>query len=309
MIEITTPVGRMVGGHPMVSRVNKDDKTGLPKMQQDGVTPSTSIYVGLAIPKGAEQHWNQTEWGAIIWNEALAAWPNGEYQQPTFSWKIVDGDSQIPNKKMKKPCDREGYPGHWVIQASTGLGAVKCYNVGKYNPLTDLIQQKEMIKPGDYARLVLLVKGNNSTQTAGMYLNPSIFELYQPGQAIILENEPDAAGTLGATAAQLPAGALVDTNVPAQQPAAPGMAPPAQQPGMAPPQQQAAPPVQQQPPAQQPATPGMAPAQPGAAPIAPATDLLQPPVQMYLVEGMQYTGEQLKGFGWNDQQIATAQKV
>ena len=286
MIEITTPVGRLVGGHPMVSRANKDDKTGLPKMQADGVTPSTSIYVALAIPKGPEQHWNQTEWGAQIWNEALAAWPNGEYQQPTFSWKVTDGDSQIPNKKMKKPCDREGYPGHWVIQASTGLGAVKCYNVGKYNPLTDLIQQKEMIKPGDYARLVLNVRGNNSTQTAGIYINPSIFELYQPGQAIVLESEPDAAGTLGATQAQLPAGALIDTNIPA---AASGMTPPAQQP---------APPVQQQ----------MAPpVQPGTAPIAPATDLLQP--QMYIVDGVQYTGDQLKGFGWNDQQIAMAQKV
>ena len=303
MIELTTPVGRVVGGHPMVQRANKDDKTGLPKMQQDGITPSMSTYVGLAIPKGTEQHWNQTEWGAKIWNEALAAWPNGEYQQPTFSWKVTDGDSQIPNKKMKKPCDREGYPGHWVIQASTGLGAVKCYNVGKYNPLTDLIQQKEMIKPGDYARLVLTVKSNDSTQTAGLYLNPTIFELYQPGQAIILENEPDAAGTLGATAAQLPAGALIDTNVPAQQPAAPGMAPPAT-PGA--PAMQGTPPIQQ-PPAQQ---LGMAPATPGTAPIAPATDLLQPPpIQMYLVDGVQYTGEQLKGFGWNDQQIGMAQKV
>lgn len=299
MIEITTPVGRMVGGHPMIQRANKDDNTGLPKMQKDGVTPSMSTYVGLAIPKGTEQHWNQTEWGAAIWNEALAAWPNGEFQQPTFSWKIVDGDSQIPNKKMKKPCDREGYPGHWVIQASTGLGAVKCYNVGKYNPLTDLIQQKEMIKPGDYARLVLSVKGNDSTQTAGLYLNPSIFELYQPGQAIILENEPDAAGTLGAVQGQLPANALVDNNIPA--PAAMGQPPATGMP--APMGQPAAMAAAAIPGAAAPAQPGIAP----AAPIAPATDLLQP--QMYLVDGVQYTGEQLMGFGWNSQQIAMAQKV
>ena len=153
-----------------------------------------------------------------------------------------------------------------------------------------------MIKPGDYARLVLTVKSNAPSETAGLYVSPVIFELYQPGQAIILENEPDAAGTLGAVQGQLPANALVDNNIPAQQPAAPEMAPPAQQ---------MAPPVQQ-PPAQQ---PGMAPAQPGTVPIAPATDLLNPPVQMYLVDGVQYTGEQLKGFGWNDQQIGMAQKV
>ena len=287
MIEITTPVGRVVGGHPMVSRANKDDVTGLPKMQKDGITPSTSVYVGLAIPKGAETHWNQTEWGAQIYAEALAAWPAGEYQQPTFSWKVTDGDSQIPNKKMKKPCDREGYPGHWIIQASTGLGAVKCYNVGKYNPLTDLIQQKEMIKPGDYARLVLNVKSNESTQTAGMYINPEIFELYQAGQAIILESEPDAAGTLGASVAQLPVGALIDTNMPTAAPVA-GVAP------------IAAPVV------------SVAPIAPVVAPgtVAPAPDFLAPPIPGAVVTQKNYNGqivtvETLTASGWTAEQIAT----
>ena len=285
MIELTTPVGRLVGGHPMVIRANTDDKTKLPKMQKDGVTPSTSVYIGLAIPKGTEQHWNQTEWGAKIWNEALTSFPNGEHQMDAFSWKVTDGDSQKPNKVMKKPCDREGYPGHWVINASTGLGVPKCYNVGKYNPLTDLIQQKEMIKPGDYARLVLSVKGNDAVppNTPGIYLNPVIFELYQPGQQIILESEPDAQAALGTVQGQLPAGALVDTNIPANTAAAPAQA-------NAP-------------------APANVPATPGNAPAAPATDILTPVEVKYQTADGQWTEAQLLAAGYQLAQIAALPKV
>ncbi len=276
-VEITSPVGRLVGGHPMVSHPVTDDITKLPKMQRDGVTPQIQFYVGIAIPKGVEVHWKDTEWGAKIYAEALASWPNGEHQQPTFSWKIVDGDSQVPNKRMKKPCDREGYPGHWVIHCSNGF-AIKSYHLGKYNPMTDLIQQKEAIKTGDYCRVVFSVKSNNSTQTAGMYVNPSLFELYQAGIAIISENEPDAQATLGAVQGQLPTGALVDTNIPAAQP---GMAPAAQ--------------------------PGMAPAaQPGMAPAAPAMDFVQGPVDVKYTtsDGGQWTEAQLLQAGYTAQQIA-----
>ena len=277
MLEITTPVGRLVSGHPMVSHPVTDDKTGLPKMQRDNVTPQVSFYFGLAIQKGTEKHWNQTEWGAKIWNEGLAAWPSGEYQQVGFSWKITDGDSTVPNKKMKKPCDREGYPGHWVIHVSNGF-PVKCFNRGNYEP-TQQIQQKEMIKPGDYCRAVITVASNKSTQTAGMYLNPALFEMYQAGIEIQTESSVDAASTLGATAGQLPAGAMVDPNVPAQQPAPMGQPAPAmQQP--APMAQQPAPAMQQQP---APMTPA-----PGAAPIAPAMDMLTP-APARVLNGTAYT--------------------
>ena len=287
MLEITTPVGRLVSGHPMVSHPVTDDKTGLPKMQRDNVTPQVSFYFGLAIAKApGETHWNQTEWGAKIFNEALAAWPNGETQQPTFSWKITDGDSTVPNKKMKKPCDREGYPGHWIIHVSNGF-PIKCFNRGNYEP-TQQIQQKEMIKPGDYCRAVITVASNKSTQTAGMYLNPALFEMYQAGIEIQTESSVDAASTLGATAAQLPAGAMVDPNVPApvqtQQPA------PVQTQQM----QQPAPVQTQQ----------MAPA-PGTTTIAPATDLLTPAAApMRILQGVAYTVEALQTAGYTPEAIA-----
>jgi len=218
MNEFVTPVGRIVSGHPMIMRQNKDDK-GIPKVQADGATPSKSSFVALAIPKGPEQHWNQTEWGQKIWSEIMTSWPNGEYQMPTFSFKVEDGDSQVPNKKMKKNCDREGYPGHWIIKASTSI-PYGSYHVGKYLP-TDVIKVENEIKTGDYGRLNIMVKGNSSTQTPGIYINPNLFELSRAGVQIIAEGGADAASAFGGVAPVIPQGAQIDTAVAAQVIAAP----------------------------------------------------------------------------------------
>lgn len=281
MIEIMTEVGRMVGGHPMVSRKVMDEKTKLQRICRDGVTPMIDFYVAIAIAKGQETHWNQTVWGQQIYNEAVAAFPNGEHGTLAFSWKVTDGDSQIPNKKMKKPCDREGYPGHWVLHCSNGF-AIPCFHRGRYDP-TQQIQRKEEIKGGDYIRLNIRVKGNGAVapNTPGVYLNPESFELYQAGVEIVGESAVDAQGTFGADAGALPAGAMVDPNVPA----AGGMAPPPQG-GMAPPPQGGA---------------------PGTAPPAPATDILTPPPPPadfnVNVDGTIHLASALKAANWTEAQI------
>jgi len=279
-IELTTPVGRLVGGHPMIGHPVKDDKTNLPKMQADGVTPQVQYYCGLAIAKGTETHWSQTEWGAKIWAEAAAAWAGGEYNHPSFSFKITDGDSQVPNKKMRKPCEREGYPGHWIINASNGF-PIKSYHRGMYDP-TQVIQQKETIKTGDYCRLVISVKSNQSTQTAGMYVNPSMFELYQAGVEIVTESAADPNATFGADAGVMPANALVDPNLPTQANVA---------------------------------APGGPANMPGAGPVSPATDFVSgpgshagpgapvPEVKYVTPDGGAWTHAQLIGVGYNDVQI------
>ena len=273
MTEITTPVGRLVGGHPLDQRPNIDEKTGIAKLQKDKVTPSTSAYVGLAIAKGGETHWNQTEWGQQLQAAGVQAWPNGAHGAPTFAWKVTDGDSQVPNKKGKKPCEREGYPGHWVLNASTGL-AIRSFHAGRYDP-TQQIQNKAEIKPGDYCRLVLDVKGNNSTESPGIYLNPSLFELTRAGIEIVLASGPDAAAAFGAAGAgQMPANALVDTAIPAAAEAAAAAPPPA----------------------------GAAAAPPPAEAVTPAPDFLAPE-KTYDVKGTQYTEAQLKASKWSDAQI------
>ena len=275
-VQITTPVGRLVSGHPMVANP-VTDKKGVQKMQKDGITPQIDFYVGLAIQKGAETDWKQTEWGQLIQQEAIASWPNGEHMQPTFAWKIIDGDSPIPNKKGKIPNQREGWPGHWIINASNGF-PISCFPRGKYNPLHDQLANKAEIKRGDYARLVIDVKGNNPSESPGVYINPSLFELYQPGVEIISENAPDAAAAFGAVQGVLPQGAQIDTNVPT-----PGQVVPA--------------------------TDFVTPPLPGQGAATPPPPPPAPTDYNVSVQGVTYSAAALKAQGWTEDQINANPRV
>lgn len=284
-IEITLPVGRLVGGHPMKSTRNMDKKTNAPLFWADGVTPSQTSFVAVAIPKAGEAEWTATPWGQQIYVEAATAWPGGQHQYPDFAWKIVDGDSQIPGKPYKGkpgkiPAQSEGYPGHWVIKASTQLG-IKCFHAGKYAP-HEQIQNQNEIKPGDYCRIVVTVKGNGPvSESPGMYISPDLFELSRAGQLIQLGDGPDAQAAFGGSAPVLPANAqLTPAGMPA--PGAPQgiLTPPTSQPGM--------------------------PA-PGTIAPAPHPGILTPPTPelQYDVNGTVYTKQQLIDSGFTDQHFAT----
>jgi hypothetical protein len=252
--------------------VDKDD-AGNVKMQADKVTPKTSMFVALAIPKGAEQAWYQTEWGAQMYAAGQAGWPNGEFQAATFAWKVEDGDSMIPNKKGKKNCDREGFPGNWIIKGTTQI-PVACHHTGKYQA-HECIQDKGQIKTGDYARMSIQVRGNAPSQSPGIYVNPQLFELVRAGIQIV-GGGPDAADVFGgAPAPVMPEGAQIQQGVPA--PVAPAPAAP------------------------------VAPAP--AAPVAPAPEVLAPPPAptaepTYNVGGTEFTKAQLISSGWSEAQVA-----
>ena len=219
-IEIITPVGRMVQGHPMRLQLQKD-KQGNPKKTKAG-EDFYQAYVGLAIPKGTEQHWSQTEWGAQIYNAGVAAFPNGEHGAPTFAWKITDGDSAIPNKKGIAPNTREGFPGHWVIGASSGFAA-DCFADGNYGVK---VMREDRFKTGDYVRLCLTVTGNKSADSPGVYVNLQGCELIQAGPEIVSAGAFDAQGTFGAAAPVATGTLLQDPNIAnPQMPAAQGYAP------------------------------------------------------------------------------------
>lgn len=201
------PMGRIVSGHPMVQSVVKDDRTQQPKLDTLG-NPRKSVYFGIAIPKQGEQHWNQTPWGQLIWNEAAAGFKRGEFQAPTFAWKIVDGDSRIPNKKGRIPAEQEGYQNHWVLNLSTELDPPKCYkvNTAMGGVLQELTSDKQM-KRGDYGRVSIVVKANcdanGNAQSPGVYLNPIAFCVDQEGQEIVGEGAytVDAGAAFGGTVA------------------------------------------------------------------------------------------------------------
>ena len=124
---LLTPAARLVGGSLYEGQTT--DSKGVPLVVKTGPNkgqPREDFYFGVAIPKGTEQHWAHTDWGRSIHGVGAAAFPHAS-QMPTFSWKITDGDSQVPNAKGQRPCDREGYPGHWVLHFSSGY-APRVYN-------------------------------------------------------------------------------------------------------------------------------------------------------------------------------------
>jgi len=202
---MTTPAtevlleGRIVCGHPMTRRPvkirDRVTKVETPLFEADGVTPVTDVYLGLAIPKNGAIDWKVTPWGQQIIARGMQDWPNGEHGAPTFAWKVTDGDSQVPNTKNKKPCDREGWPGNWVIHCSTRFH-VSCHHPGKYSPLQQIENENE-IKTGDYARLLVGVKGNNPSESPGIYVNPTKLELSRPGEPIVSEGGMSAEEAFG----------------------------------------------------------------------------------------------------------------
>jgi len=171
----------MIGGDLYTPRVQTDDR-GQPVIGKDG-KPKSSYHVGIAIPKGSEQHWSQTPWGQIIYQEAFAAYDQMA-NSPLFSWKITDGDSAIPNKKGNAPKDQTGYAGHWVLWFNSSF-VIKIVNADGTRDITD---QGALI-PGYYCQVYMDVKPNGSkskpAQTPGVYLNPLVVALSGYGEPIV----------------------------------------------------------------------------------------------------------------------------
>lgn len=180
-LNITSPVGRIVMGSlydPMTT-----DAEGKPLVIKTGPNagqPRVNYFIALAIPKGAERHWGETPWGAQIWQTGHTAFP-GIAASPSFAWKIEDGDSQIPNKKGRKPCDNEGWKGNWIVKLSGGF-APKIYQQEGAGYVQ--ITQKDFVKPGYFVEVAFTVEGNGSSQTAGVYLNHSMVCFRAYGQEI-----------------------------------------------------------------------------------------------------------------------------
>lgn len=223
MKNFTTPVGRFVGGS--LTKPQTTDAEGRPLVYKTGADagkPRTSFFIAIAVPKGAEAHWNQTPWGADIWNTGLQDFPQGQANHPAFAWKVEDGDSALPNKNGKKNCDREGYARCWVLKFSSSFPSPA------YNSDGSAKIEPDSIKPGYFIQINGDVTGNGSMQQPGVYLNHKMIALAAYGPEIVYG--PDAAEA-GFGASPLPAGAsavpLAGFVPPAAAPAAPAPAAPA----------------------------------------------------------------------------------
>lgn len=200
-INFTTPVGRLVMGS--LYKPQTTDADGKPLTVKSGPNagqPAVRFFFAVAIPKNpGEQHWSQTEWGAKILAVGQQSFPQGQWQQPTFAWKIVDGDSTVPNSKGKKPCDREGYRGCWVISFSSGF-APKIYNADG----SAAIVEPDAVKLGYYVQVNGDVDGNDNAMKPGVYINHSMVALSAYGEEIHVGPDASQAGFGGAP---LPPGA------------------------------------------------------------------------------------------------------
>lgn len=213
--DILFPPSRLIGGS-LYTGVTKDDK-GQPLTFSDG-SPRTQYSFGIAIPKGQEQHWNQTPWGAKLWQAGASAWP-AIHQTPTFAWKVKDGDSTVPNKKGNRPCDQEGHPGHWIVWLSGSFAP----RITKDQGRTEFIEPNA-VKPGYWVEVFANTASNNRNDSPGMYLNYSVINFVGYDTEIQLANAVDATAVgFGQQAA--PAHVSAAPVATMQQPPAPAAAP------------------------------------------------------------------------------------
>jgi hypothetical protein len=199
---LTSPVGRLVGGSLYTGKDTNYD--GEPLVYKNGPKagqPRLDFSFGVAYPKtpGAT-HWSSEPWLQAVWALGHAAFPGGEASRRDFSWKIIDGDSTEPNKKMKRPCDSEGYPGHWVVYFS-GSQAPRIYNSNG----SQLITEPGAVKLGYYVQVCGSVTDNKPSKTPGVYWNHSMVALAAYGPEITTGPDVGSAGFGQGVA--LPAGA------------------------------------------------------------------------------------------------------
>jgi hypothetical protein len=283
------PVGRLVQGSlydPQETDINGNrltTKTGAQAGQ-----PRVEYYFGVAIPKGAESHWAETAWGQEIWKIGHADFPQ-HASSPTFSWKVTDGDSTVSKgvtkegKPTRRPCDREGYPRHWVLNLSSGFAPIIVNADG-----TKALTQKDMVQPGDFIEVVIVARGNGSPLQPGVFLNHRCVAFAAYGQRINLSGIDPTSYGFGQ--APLPAGASLT-------PLSSTMPPPAVP---------VAGSVVDTPVAPTPVTPHTAiltPSQPPLPPAAPPAPVAVSAARVMLPAANGISYEQYIATGWSDQQL------
>jgi hypothetical protein len=268
----TSPVGRLVGGDIFTPSVKNFD--GRPLTTRDG-EPRSEYVIQVAFPKSDP---DTEKMRTVIYQAAVEGFPSlfpgGQPVLPTFSYKWTDGDSAVPNMRGNKPCDREGFPGHWVItfKSSFAPSAYDRNNVEIIDP--------KAIKRGDYVRVAANCRGNGQANKPGVYVNHSMVRLEGLGEEI--RTGPDAATAFAEPPRLPPEARMAPSGVPG---GVPGGAPAGVPSGVP------APPAAVPTPA-----PGF-----GAAPIAPAPP--PPAAARQMAQGCPFTYEALAAQGWSDEQM------
>lgn len=208
-ISLTFPIGRLINGEPHTE--NTTDQQGNPLLIKNGPNtgqPRSEWRFAVAIQK-TQQDWMSEVWAQQLLAAAKQGYPHlfGADNRPVnaqtpFAYKVMDGDSQVPNSNGNKPCDMEGAPGNWVVWMSNGF-APKLYdwNGSAAVPLNP----DDQIKCGYYVEVYCTVGPNGATgNQQGIFINPSMVCKRAYGDEIVTGPNVSAAGFGGG---QLPSGA------------------------------------------------------------------------------------------------------
>ena len=183
-IYLLTPPGRMVQGDIFTP--------GLTDF--DGNETDPVWYVGLAIPKGPafDAFWSK------VYAKAKVDFPGGEYNDPLFKWKYLDGDSEANIEKT-------GFKGHHVLRLSSRWEPEVFDQSTPPQVVAANSAAAAGFKKGFWYQISISVKGNGKKigTNAGVYLNLSQIQLV--GYAEEIRSGPDAA-TVFAVPPVLPPG-------------------------------------------------------------------------------------------------------
>lgn len=210
--------GRLVQGD-LYTPQDKDMQGGqlVIKTGPNAGKPRVNYFFAVAIPKTRANWWEEA-WGVQVLAIATAAWPRGETQNPRFSWKIEDGDSQTPNENNRKNADREGHLGNWILKFGSSFPTKVVDEQGA--PLLEA----GLVKRGFWIEVYGSAASNENQQKPGIYLNHNYVAFRGRDKEIVTGPDPRAIG-FGRSAVpghvtMAPVGA---TNFPAAVPGVPGV--------------------------------------------------------------------------------------
>lgn len=230
-LSFTTPIGRIINGNPHDGHTT--DHQGNPLVVKSGPNagqPRTEYRFGVAVPKTpGVTDFKQEPWAQTLKQAAQQGYPqmfdpqgNPLNPQMAFAWKVMDGDSQIPNSMGNKPCDMEGAAGNWVIWMSNGF-APKLYDWNAQQGTALPLNPDDRIECGYYVEVYCTVGANGAVgNQAGIFINPTMVCRRAYGEVIVNGPSVSAAGFGGGAlpqgASTMPVGAsTAQTPPPAQQ--------------------------------------------------------------------------------------------
>lgn len=206
------PIGRLVQGDCYEQQPQRD-AAGKPKINATTGQVDMRYYMLVAYAKTDPAF---VPFRAFLALEAKQAWPQfhdaaGANTNPSFADKVIDGDGR--DEKGKPWADREGFAGHWVLR----YGSTFAPKVFEWDPALGAFKETApgRIKLGDYIKLSGSTQSNNSAQSPGMYVNPTLIAFDREGDRIVVGPSADQAFRAptgaGGAAAPLAAGGLTMT--------------------------------------------------------------------------------------------------